>query len=545
MDRRVDRHRPALTHPVRPVLVAVLVAVPVTFLVVFFAYPVGTILGRGLWPDGRLDLTPLGDVIGNAALRDIAWFTVWQAALSTVLALAVGLPGAFVLARYRFPGRSLVRALIVVPFVLPTIVVASAFLALGVEPSLGAILLAHVFFNYAVVVRTVGGLWAHLDPHQEEAARVLGASRVRAFTRVTLPALRPAVLAAASITFLFTFTSFGVILVLGGPTRATLETEIYRQTAQLLDLRTAAALSILQLVAVVVLLVAAGRFQGRRAVALGLRATAATARSVRSVGERALLGANLALMLILLGVPMAVLVARSFATDDGPGFDFYRALGELRSGSVLFVPPVDAVVNSLLFATVATAIALVVGGLAAFAVVRHRTGRALQAALALPLGISAVTVGFGFLIALDEGPLDLRTSWIIVPIAHALIAIPFVVWLVTPLLSSIDPRLREAAAVLGASPRRVWREVDLPIVGRAFAIAAGFAFAISLGEFGATLFIARPDRPTLPVVIYRLLGQPGALNFGAAMAASTILMALTVVAILTADRARVGDIGTF
>ena len=521
------------------------VGVPVAFLVAFFVYPVATILGRGLWPDGHLDLSPLGDVVGDAALRDIAWFTVWQAALSTVLALAVGLPGAFVLARYRFRGRALVRALIVVPFVLPTIVVASAFLALGVEPSLGAILLAHVFFNYAVVVRIVGGLWAHLDPHQEEAARVLGASRVRAFAGVTLPALRPAILAAASITFLFTFTSFGVILVLGGPTRSTLETEIYRQTAQLLDLRTAAALSILQLVAVVVLLIAAGRFQGRRDVALGLRATSDTARPVRSLGDRALLGANLTLMLALLGVPMAVLLARSFATANGPDFGFYRALGELRSGSVLFVPPVDAIANSLLFAVVATTIALVVGGLAAFAVVRHRRGRALEAALALPLGISAVTVGFGFLIALDEGPLDLRTSWIIVPIAHALIAIPFVVWLIAPILRSIDPHLREAAAVLGAPPRRVWREVDLPIVGRAFAIAAGFAFAISLGEFGATLFIARPERPTLPVVIYRLLGQPGAQNFGAAMAASTILMALTVIAILTAERVRVGDIGTF
>jgi len=157
------------------------------------------------------------------------------------------------------------------------------------------------------------------------------------------------------------------------------------------------------------------------------------------------------------------------------------------------------------------------------------------------MATSACAIGMSH----DEPPLDLRTSWIIVPIAHALIAIPFVVWLVTPLVRSIDPRLRETAAVLGASPHRVWREVDLPIVGRAFAIAAGFAFAISLGEFGATLFIARPDRPTLPVVIYRLLGQPGALNFGAAMAASTILMALTVVAILTAERARVGDIGTF
>ena len=131
-------------------------------------------------------------MLTDSGLRGIAWFTLWQAALSTVLTLLVGLPGAYVLARYDFPGKRVVRALVTVPFVLPTVVVGSAFLALGVQPSLGAILLAHLFFNYAVVVRTVGGLWSHLDPHQEEAARVLGASRWRAFRSVTLPALRPA-----------------------------------------------------------------------------------------------------------------------------------------------------------------------------------------------------------------------------------------------------------------------------------------------------------------------------------------------------------------
>ncbi len=165
--------------------------------------------------------------------------------------------------------------------------------------------------------------------------------------------------------------------------------------------------------------------------------------------------------------------------------------------------------------------------------------------LSLPLGVSAVTLGFGFLIALDEPPLDLRSSSVLVPIAHALVAIPFVVRIIGPVLRSIDPRLREAAAMLGASPGRVWREIDLPIVARSAAVAAGFSFAISLGEFGATSFIARPGHPTLPVMIFRLLGQPGSENFGAAMAASTILMVLTAVSVLVIDRFRAGDVGTF
>jgi len=262
-----------------------MIGVPLAFLAVFFVYPVVTIVGRGLWPDGSLDLQPIVDVFTDASLREVAWFTVWQATLSTVLTLAIGIPGAFVLARFRFRGAGIARSLIVVPFVLPTVVVGSAFLALGIGPSLGAILVAHVFFNYAVVVRTVGGLWAHLDPRQEDAARMLGASRLRAFTAVTLPALRPAIFAAAAIVFLFTFTSFGVVLVLGGPTHSTLETEIYRQTAQLLDLQTAAALSVVQLLAVLALLVVTERLAGRRGVALTLRGIGSTARRARTTGD--------------------------------------------------------------------------------------------------------------------------------------------------------------------------------------------------------------------------------------------------------------------
>ena len=128
-------------------------------------------------------------------------------------------------------------------------------------------------------------------------------------------------------------------------------------------------------------------------------------------------------------------------------------------------------------------LAVVLGGLAAAALVRSqgRAARSLDSVLLLPLGTSAVTVGFGFLIALDE-PVDLRASPWLVPIAQAVVALPFVVRTMTPVLRSIDPRLREAAAVLGASPRRAWLAVDLPLVWRALLVAAGFAFAISLGR---------------------------------------------------------------
>jgi thiamine transport system permease protein len=163
----------------------------------------------------------------------------------------------------------------------------------------------------------------------------------------------------------------------------------------------------------------------------------------------------------------------------------------------------------------------------------------------LPLGTSAVTLGLGYIVALDEPPLNLRTSPLLVVLAHTLVALPFVVRSVLPALSAIHPSLRETAASLGASPWRVWREVDLPIVARAVLVGAVFAFTISMGEFGATSLIARPERPTLPIAIYRFLGRPGTANYGQALAMSTLLMLVCTLGFLAIERFRVGEVGEF
>jgi thiamine transport system permease protein len=523
-------------------------AIPLGFLGVFFLWPIFAILRRSF------SARALFDVLGDPAFRHIFWFTVWQAALSTALTLAVGLPIAYVVARYRFPGRALFRTVVTIPFVLPTVVVATAFLVLlrpggplaflGWQRGLAPMIAAHVFFNVAVVVRTVGAFWANLDPRREEAARMLGASPWRAFRDVTMPLLAPAVAAAASIVFLFTFTSFGVVLLLADASHSTLEVEIYRQAVELFDLPVAAALAIVQMVAVVVLVVVLGRFQERRAVAQRLVAGVDTARPPRGV-ERATVALVLIAGVLFLGGPLFVLAARSFDTGTGWGFTYYRALGSSASSSALFVSPWDAVRNSLVFAAIATLIAVVIGGLAAVVIAGRpgRATRAMDALLMLPLGTSAVTVGFGLLLALDRPPFDLATRPILVPIAQSVVAIPFVIRAVVPAFRSIDPRLRDAAATLGAPPGRVWREVDLAIGFRGLLVGAAFAAAVSLGEFGATLFVARPDYPTMPLAIARFLSRPGQLNVGQAMAMATVLMAVTALAVLGIERVRLRGVG--
>jgi thiamine transport system permease protein len=533
--------------------------VPLAFVAVFFAWPVGAMVGRGLFPGGALDLTGFGEVLARPRTLRLIGLTVGQAALASVVCVLLGLPIAHVLYRLRFRGQRMLRALVILPFVLPTVVVGVAFRTLlreggllgplGLDGTFAAIMLALVFFNVAVVVRTVGSTWEGLDSRQEEAARVLGASPQRVWWTITVPRLAPAIVSAASIVFLFCSTAFGVVLVLGGTRFGTIETEIYLLTTQFLDLRGASVLSVTQLVVVVGLLLVAARARGRRTAQRRVSA-AQSARRPR-LGDAPAVAVTL-LVAVFLATPVVALVARSLRTSDGWGIGNYLALGGTGSRNALVVPVWVALGNSLAIAAQATAIALVIGLAASLVISRRPRSAGLRRALSgfdgalmLPLGVSAVTVGFGFLITLNQPPFDLRSSPVLIPIAQALVALPLVVRTILPVLTGVDSRMRESAAVLGSPPWRVLRDVDLSIAWRPVLAAGGFAFAVALGEFGATSFLSRPDRPTLPVVIFRLIGLPGGDNLGMALAASVVLAGVTVGVIALVERLRVGTMGAF
>jgi thiamine transport system permease protein len=543
-----------------------LVFLPLLFLAIFFFYPLASITARGLAPRGAIDLSAFGKIAGSEFYRETLWFTFWQAAVSTVLTILAAFPAAYVMARYTFRGKSLISALTLVPFVMPTVIVAAGFMALigprgWVNEALKAllnvdyapldtlgentiwiILLAHVFYNFAVALRLISGFWANLDPQVTQAARVLGAGRWRAFREVTLPLLRPAILAAALLVFIFDFTSFGVILILGGPQFNTIETAIYRKTLIDFDLPLATALALVQLACTFAMIIIYTRLQNRAVVPLDLRPRRVTQQRPATRRARALLLVVTISMLSLLLLPLAAVIVRSFVVNNALSFDNYLNLATNPRGSVLFVPPLTALGNSLMFATITTLLALLIGTIAAYTSAgKGRWSRLSEPVWALPLGASAVTLGFGFLIGFPT----LRSSWIMIPLAHSLVAFPFVVRTITPALRSIRSNLREAAEVLGADPARVWREIDLPILGRALLIGGAFAFAVSLGEFGATAMLARADMPTLPYAIFRYLSQPGSLNYGQAMAMSTALMLVVTLSLVAIDRFRLGEIGEF
>lgn len=533
----MDRPRVALNRVPRS-FAAALAAAPVLFIVGFYAWPVVNLL----WSTTRRSATA-GSPFRNTA--EILWFTTWQATLSTTLTLLLGLPPAYVLARYSFRGRRALLAVATVPFVLPTVAVGAAFLALlpgSWHGTARAMILAHVFFNVAVVVRLVGAMIAVIPHDLVGAARTLGASALHAARLVLLPLLAPALWSAAAVIFLFSFTSFGVATLLGGPTNPTLEVEIARRATQLGDVGGAATLSVIQLALLAVTITWATRRQRRAAIELP---GATGSRRPRGTGERALVAGVATATVLAIGTPIAALVSRSFDTGQGWSLAAWSKLGrtELRPGVGLGVDPLASIGSSLRFAIVAAVIASAIGFLAATAISSSpRLGRLLDTGLMLPLGTSAVTIGLGMLITFDTAPVDWRARWWFIPLGHALVAVPFVVRSLLSVLRTTPSDLRAAAATLGAAPIVAWWHIDARPLLRPLVAGAGFSAAISLGEFGATTVLTRSGRETLPIAIGRLLGRSGALPRAQAFAMATILLVLTTIVVMVSGvRERLGS----
>jgi len=541
-------------------------SLPLAFLGVFFVYPILTLFDISLRPDGALDLSAFTRLLTSDYYLETLLFTVYQALISTVATLLLALPCAYVFARYRFRGRSLLLSLATLPFVLPTVVVALAFSAvlgerglvndmlrllfsldhapIQLERTLAIIIIAHVFYNFSVALRIMTSYWSSLGFHAEEAARCLGADELAVWRDIRLPVIRPALLSAGTLVFIFCFTSFGVVLILGGIRFATLEVQIYYQAVNIFNLPLAAALSLVQIVSMLFMLLVYTASQRR----LHLPQDGRSAHSARphTLRERAAIFITVGLMAILLFSPLAALVWRSLFVAGHLDVSGFTSLTEKTRASLLFTTPLQAVFNSLRFALIATSAAVLLGTVASFMINQPGAwSRLVDPLFMLPLATSAVTLGFGFIVALDEPPLDLRSSWAIIPISHALVALPFVIRSILPSLRVIPPSLGEAARMLGARELVKLRTIDLPLVSRGLVVGATFAFTVSMGEFGASLFVAQRESVTIPVVIYRLFGHPGLASYRQALAMSVILMLVCAAGFLIIERLRGVGVGEF
>lgn len=540
------------SQPIRISRITLLV-VPLIFLIIFYFFPVVEIVDVTL---ASLD-TDWVEKIRWGTITDALAFTLFQAIISTLLTLVIGLPAAYLFGTYRFPGKNFLKIITTLPFILPTVVVAAGFNAMigprgwlnlllmrildlskpviNLQNTLAAILIAHVFYNTSIVIRVVGSALTQMDPRLEQAAQVLGASRWKAFLKVTFPLLVPPIISALLLVFLFDFTSFGVILMLGGPRFSTLEVEIYIQTMQFLNLPLAGLLSLIQLVISMVVTYLLMRLGGGLVAPVMPHVKNEGLKKPEMPGEKIFSSGMVVLLIILLVLPILGLIARSLLSADVSrsgiveswrfSFDFYQALFVNTRQSIFYVPPVEALKNSLFFALTSSFLSLILGFMLSFAIRDlGKNKRFFEMLILLPLGTSAVTLGLGFFIAFSRGDFLLDYYPLLIPAAHTLIALPFVLHVIQPAVESIPKNIKDAARTLGASPFNIWRQVELPLIWRAVITSLIYAFTVSLGEFGATSFLARPELPTLPVAIFRYLNLPGGNNYGKAMAMAVVIL---------------------
>ena len=514
-------------------------ALPLTFVAVLFYWPVVRVTSIGF--SGNWLAT-----LAETKTLEIIWFTLWQAGVSTFLTLLVAIPGAYLLYRRAFPGQQLIKALITVPFVLPSIVVAVGFavfrnfhdfwVELGFTFLLDPvywIIAAHVFVNYSIAVRTIGGVWATLDAEVEEAAALDGAGRIKTLFAISLPQLRPAIFSASALVYLFSATSFGIVLVLGGGQVLAIETAIYFAATQFLDLEGAAALVLVQtLITALAFFVGSSLAKGTiglEQVFEEVRKPPVDLRDLPAVLVTAVVVFGLILM------PLLLVLVEAFQVGDGFGFENFENLATRGARDLLNISVLDAALNSLRNMVVAASIAFTLGTIVSWLLVRT-SKKFLDLVFLAPLGVSSVVLGFGFLVSFDAQWFALRSSWLIAPLAQALIALPMVIRLVYPALVSIGKEPIDNASLDGASSWQTWRFVESGMIKGVLLTAVGYAAIISVGEFGASSFLAYGSQGTIPTLLFRLISRPGEQNYGMAMAVSAILIAFVWLVILMLNK---------
>ncbi|MBR1938404.1 MAG: iron ABC transporter permease [Spirochaetales bacterium] len=531
---------------------------PLLILILVFFLPLYQNLRMAFIEEGSFTIERVEECFQSAYNRQILLFTLKQAALSSLFSILFALPGAYLFSNYRFTLRKLILSISNLCFFLPSILVVLGFVIFygnsGVlntllmkmmktsEPplkilySFKAIILAHVFLNFPIALSLITDTWSHLSQNQENASLSMGASGLGTFIRVTLPRILPVILSAALLIFLFCFTSFSIILVLGGgPQFTTIEVEIYRLNNIVLDQEKAAALSVysftMNLICLTIYLLFSSLFKNKEKNRIS--------RLRRPTSRLTYLAISLyiLLMLIFFFSPLVSIVWRSFYSTSqryGTGYTTraYRELFGLES-SIALANTLDAIMNSIQIAILSACVSTIISLCLALWISKRRKGGIFELLSMLPMAISSVTLGLGYSILRANISEDsILSGPVLVILAHTVIILPFCLRTLLPVLRSQNENKLNAAYTMGYGVMKASFDIEIPTIKSSIIRAFIFAFALSMGEVNATLTLARGKVSTLPLQIYRLINS---YNYQSACAVGTILITITFIVFLLCE----------
>ncbi len=533
------------------------------FLILLFYLPLSLVLKTALvTSNGHFSLDNIYKVLSSKYNLRIISFTLFQALLSTIFTILLGLPGAWLLATKNFPGKNLLKAVSAVPFVLPSILVVLGFVifygnngflnktlmiitgkqepVIRILYSMKAIILAHGFYNFPIVLRLVANLWEKLDKSQANGAMSLGANKIRLFFTITLPQILPAILASAALVFVFCFTSFAVILVLGGgPSFTTIEVEIYRQARISLNMDAAAALSIVGIFITLIFVYLNVHFQSslnyHEQIKTKKTLTLSKIKTKRNFNPGT--GLYILIIVLLVAAPVLSVIIKSFL-HTSPGNSTVISLSAYKdllnpSPGNFGITLLQAITNSIIYASYTVILSILLGTLVSFILRgKKRSTKFLDTLFMLPISVSSVILGLGYLKAMNYLNNPGQYSSILIILAHSVIAYPFVTRAVKPVLDKIKPEIIYAGLSLGETPLRVFLTIELPLIKSAVFAGGSFAFAISIGEMNATMLLSSENTLTIPIMMYRLIGS---YNFIAACALGTVLIIFTSLSFILMD----------
>jgi thiamine transport system permease protein len=547
--------------------IAFLAACALALAVLAFLVPAVVALIRAFVPDG----TANGSGASFGRLASALRFTLTEALLSSIAAVAIGLPAAFFVARREFPGRRFLLSLSGVPLCVPPMIIALAFVlfygrqgylntflmrvfGLAEPPvtflySLAGVVIAHGFYNFPVVLRTVSQVWERLPQSEEEAAVLLGASKFRAFRTVTLPRLSGAILSSAVLVFLYCFFSFIIVLLFGGIGGTTLEVELYQAARASFDYRLAGTIAFVETVAALGIVFAYMRLQKRLSEGTEGLVHLRPRERVKSFSGRIVLVLFLLFLLVFFVSPLASILVRSFTVTGGALYSGASAFG-LGAWLTLFSRPgfPSALLTTILTALAVSLCATLAAGffvLAGEAYAGRTTLRSTRRAKGCcsakrpnasrsafrvlplaPLAVSSVALGFGWTLLVPRG------NALVLVLAQTAMAWPFAWTQIRTSLDRIDRNVLDASVLLSAGSIDRSFRVLLPLVRRGVLSGAGFAFAISAGDASLPIILSLGRFENLPLMLYRLVGS---YRFSEACACAVVLAALSAFAFFLED----------